>query len=376
MKKIIFLTIFILLAIFLFWTIFSKYSKPNNNIAINNIEVSDKDLNENDIEVVAENLEIPWEVVFLDETTVLITERPGNLKKVNLETKEAKIIYTFNEASHSGEGGLLGMTLHPNFEKNNYIYVYLTYKLGDGLRNKVERYELKNDNLLNKKIIIDGILGASNHDGGRISFGPDGHLYITTGDAQNESSAQQTTNLNGKILRVTDEGEIPEDNPFNNAIYSYGHRNSQGIAWDSSGNLWSTEHGPSGSQTGNDELNLIEIGKNYGWPIVKGTQKNSSMVSPIIESGNNDTWAPTQIIFYNEHLFFTGLKGETIYKARVENRSVINFQQYFKNEWGRLRTIVLGPDNNFYILTNNTDGRGSPKSSDDKLIRISPQIFF
>jgi aldose sugar dehydrogenase len=229
--------------------------------------------------------------------------------------------------------------------------------------------------LNDKVVLLDGVKGASNHDGGRIEFGPDGKLYITTGDAQEPNLAQDTNSLNGKILRINPDGTIPTDNPFNNAVYSYGHRNVQGLAWDDSGNLWATEHGPSGVQTGNDELNYIQKGKNYGWPEIKGQQSKSGMETPVIESGRNDTWAPAGAEYVNGSIFFAGLRGSALYEAKLSGTSVTDTKIHFRGEYGRLRAARLGPDGYLYLTTSNTDGRGSPKTGDDKLIRIHPRVF-
>jgi len=353
-----------------------KTNTTNAVVETNNETSTPSSAEHPDIEVVAQNLDIPWEIVFQDAENALVTQREGSVVKINISNGQVETIHTFSDVGARGEGGLLGTVLHPNFSKNNYIYFYLTYRNNNLLLNRVDRYELVGGKLQNKKTVLDGILGASNHDGGRMAFGPDGLLYITAGDAQNPDSAQVTNDLNGKILRVNDDGSIPGDNPFKNAVYSYGHRNPQGITWDSSGRLWSTEHGPSGLQTGNDELNLIYAGKNYGWPTIKGQQSKDGMVTPVIESGTKDTWAPGQVVFYKDSLFFVGLRGAAIYKATLSGEKVTDFKEYFKNEWGRLRTIVVGPDKYFYILTNNTDGRGIPKKGDDKLIRINPELFY
>jgi glucose/arabinose dehydrogenase len=183
---------------------------------------------------------------------------------------------------HAGEGGLLGMALHPRFDEHHWIYLYLTTVSDGGAENRVERYTFENDRLSDKKIIIDKIPGANYHDGGRIAFSPDGYLYITTGDAGKSNLAQATDSLAGKILRVHDDGSIPLDNPFHNAVWSYGHRNSQGLAWDDRGRLWATEHGRSGILSGFDELNLIEKGKNYGWPVIQGDESREGMERPIV----------------------------------------------------------------------------------------------
>ncbi len=321
------------------------------------------------IEVVADNLDVPWEIVFLPEGEMLLTERPGRLLKIG---KDRKVIEV-NGVHPVGEGGLLGLALHPDFKTNNFIYLYFTSQEGGRFVNQVERYKLQNDSLTDRKVIINGILGSSNHDGGRIAFGPDGYLYITTGDAEQTNLAQDKNSLNGKILRVSADGSIPKDNPFSNAVYSYGHRNVQGIAWDNDGNLWATEHGRSGMLSGMDELNFIKKGNNYGWPIIQGDQQREGMVTPVINSGPNETWAPSGATYLNGSIFFAGLRGETLYEAKISNGKVLELKKHLQKEYGRLRTVKVGPDGYLYILTNNRDGRGTPNTGDDKLIRINPK---
>ncbi len=352
---------------------------PNSNIStetsVKPSEVIEKELTgvTKNTEVLIENLRIPWEIVFIDQNTFLVTERDGNLLKISLQDKNKSLVQKIEGVQHIGEGGLLGLALHPNFNDNNYLYLYFTTRTDGNLKNRLERYEYKDNKLSNKKIILENIPGAANHDGGRIAFGPDNMLYISTGDAQNEQSAQDKNSISGKILRITDEGSIPADNPFGNAIYSYGHRNVQGLAWDDKGQLWVTEHGPSGAQTGNDEVNLIEKGKNYGWPTIKGKQTRDGMELPVYESGTSSTWAPGQIVFYEGSLYFVGLRGEALYQAVIQNNEVTELKQHLKSEFGRLRTIVIGPDGLFYISTSNLDGRGNLRPGDDKIIRIAPK---
>jgi glucose/arabinose dehydrogenase len=317
--------------------------------------------------VVAKNLQIPWEIVFLPNKDALITERPGKVVLLH-QNGVVETIAPLSQVKPIGEGGLLGMALSPKFSQNHFLYLYYTYSSnGQNTLNKVVRMTYENNSLKDEKVLLDGIPGSSNHDGGRIKFGPDGNLYVTTGDAENPSQAQSTSALGGKILRMTEDGKIPSDNPFANYVYSYGHRNPQGLAWDSSGNLWETEHGRS-NPTGYDEVNRIEKGKNYGWPTIQGSEAKSGMVTPILNSGPTTTWAPSGMVFYNNALFFAGLKGNALYE--VKNLSNPILSQHLKSELGRIRDVVVGPDNFLYILTNNTDGRGVPGQGDDKLIRV------
>lgn len=322
---------------------------------------------EPEYDTIVTDLEIPWEVVFLPGGEMLVTERPGKILKISADKKIIKEI----GVKHKGEGGLLGMAIHPDFNKNNFVFVYFSYQDGSVMKNKVVRYTLKDDRLLDDKIILDGIPGSSNHDGGRIKFGPDGYLYITTGDAEHPDSAQDKNSLSGKILRVKEDGGIPADNPFGNAIYSYGHRNPQGIVWDKEGNLWATEHGPSGVLTGNDEVNLIKKGGNYGWPEIKGKVAKEGMITPKVESGREETWAPSGIAYLDGSLYFAGLRGSAVYKV-VINGDKLELSEKYKNTFGRVRTVVVGPDGYLYIATNNKDGRGSPISEDDRIIKIKP----
>lgn len=317
-------------------------------------------------ETVAENLEIPWELVFLPNGDLLVTERPGRLLRIGANRQVIEI----SGVEHRGEGGLLGLALHPDFEQNSYIYLYLTTAEGGGLTNRVERYRLSGNRLSERTVIIENIPGASYHDGGRIAFGPDGKLYVGTGDAGDESSAQDTASLAGKILRVNDDGSVPHDNPFGNAVYSYGHRNVQGLAWDERGQLWATEHGRSGVASGFDELNKIVKGGNYGWPEIQGDEIQGGMLAPELNSGASDTWAPSGLAFSGGRLVFAGLRGASLYVADVVDGRARNLRAYFRGEYGRLRSVIEGPDGSLYFLTNNTDGRGSPRPGDDRIISV------
>jgi glucose/arabinose dehydrogenase len=324
-------------------------------------------------DVVAENLEVPWEVVVLDDGRYLVTERTGAL--VLVENGEQTTLERFDNLEDPllGEGGLLGIAVHPNFEENNYLYVYQTVDR-DAVENTVRRFEVdfENGRLTNEKTIIDGIPSGRIHNGGRISFGPEGYLYVTTGDSAQSELAQETDSLAGKILRLEADGTVPEDNPFGNEVYSYGHRNPQGIAWDQQGNLWATEHGSSGR----DEINLIEQGANYGWPTITGSETAAGMRTPVFHSGQYETWAPAGAAHHDGSLFFAGLRGERLYEARTTDGRVTAFVAHFFNDFGRLRGVTLGPDGEYlYLTTSNRDGRGQPQESDDRLIRVPVEVF-
>lgn len=315
--------------------------------------------------VIAKNLDTPWAIAFLPDNSMLVTIRSGQVIQVESNGTVTPIT-TLSEVKEIGEGGLLGIALHPQFATNHFVYLYYTFEgNGNNTKNKVVRYTFENNLLREDKTIIDNIPGAIFHNGGRIKFGPDNNLYITTGDAREPSLAQDKTSVAGKILRVTDEGKPIIDNPFSNSIYSYGHRNPQGLAWDNEGNLWATEHGNSA----HDEINTIEKGKNYGWPTIEGAQTKPGLESPVIESGT-DTWAPSGAAIINGKLYFTGLRGEALYELDIQTKSL---KTHFKGELGRIREVVVGPDNMLYITTSNTDGRGNPQSDDDKIIRINPK---
>jgi len=303
---------------------------------------------------------------------MLVTERHGKVRLIdsndNLQSEPVAIL---NSVKEIGEGGLLGITIHPNFATNHYVYLYYTYSENNGnVLNRVVRMTYQDEQLKNEQIIIDRIPSASNHNGGRIKFGPDGYLYITTGDAENPSQAQDIRALGGKILRSTDEGKPAPGNPFDNLVYSYGHRNPQGLAWDSTGQLWATEHGRSGVLSGLDELNRIEKGANYGWPTIQGDETKTGMKTPKLHSGSLTTWAPAGAAFVKNSIFFGGLRGQTLYEAVIDKDN-ISLKEHFQGQFGRIRDVIRGPDNMLYITTSNRDGRGNPAASDDKIIRVN-----
>jgi len=336
-----------------------------------------------EVVTVAENLEVPWEIVFAPDGRIFFTERIGTLRVIEDGKLNPEPVTILDVGT--AEGGLLGLALDPNFEQNHYLYLYYTYFEFPFTYNKVVRYTENANSLLDEFILVDKIPGSMIHDGGRIKFGPDEKLYITTGDAGNADSAQDLNSLGGKILRINSDGTVPSDNPFSNSIvFSYGHRNPQGIDWDPiTGKLVASEHGPSGERGfAHDEINIIEAGKNYGWPKVIGGEYNSDFVDPVLHTGD-DTWAPSGATFYDsanipewENKYFVAtLRGNhlRLLDLDVEANQVISSEAIFSN-YGRLRDASMGPDGNLYILTSNQDGRGTPAENDDRILKIIPIV--
>ena len=322
-------------------------------------------------DVIVDGLNNPWEIVFGPNGDIYFTERDGRIWKMS-ESGVAKVIQTFPK-SGSVEGGTLGLALHPEFEENKKIYVYQTNLELEFYQNKVFSFEVDENTLSNKQLILDGIPGAPWHDGGRIMFGPDQKLYISTGDAINPELSQDLSSLAGKILRINSDGTIPNDNPFDSSpVFSYGHRNPQGLAWSPDGLFVSSEHGPSGELGyGHDEINVILKGKNYGWPNVVGNSFDTKFVNPLTHSGES-TWAPSGMVFFDSEKIsdFTGkflvgtLRGEHLMVLDIANDgSMISSEKMFEGEFGRIRTAEISPDGNLYLLTAN--------GNNDKIIRIS-----
>ena len=373
-KYIIYFIIFLLLAIGLM-VILNRVSNENlDHPVITEVSsTKDKEIVVNNIspQIVAQDLEIPWDIAFLPDGRLLVSERIGRLSIITLVGTK-KIIHE-QTVRETGEGGLLGIVLHPDFLINNYIYLYFTSPPDSGeTKNRIERYQLVNDQLTDRLVLLDDIPGAIYHDGGRMEFGPDGFLYVTTGDATRPQIAQDKNSLGGKILRLNDDGSIPLNNPFTNAIYSFGHRNPQGLAWDTAGRLWSTEHGRSGLTSGLDEINLIKLGGNYGWPDSEGDKVKAGTEAPILHSGSDVTWAPASAAFLENRLFVGALAGEALYEARLSNGEIVELKRHFYQQYGRIRTVKVGPDGWLYLLTSNRDGRGRIQVGDDIIIRLDP----
>ncbi|MDE1726109.1 MAG: PQQ-dependent sugar dehydrogenase [Thaumarchaeota archaeon] len=320
------------------------------------------------VQIVATNLQKPWAMSFGDNK-IFFTEKVGRIRVIDNGTLANESVADLHVADIT-DAGLLGIAVHPDFEKNHFIYVYYTYKDGDNLWNKVLRVTESNDKITDATTILDKIPGAEFDDGGVIKFGPDKKLYIGTGDATDQNSTQDLKSLAGKILRLDDDGSIPQDNPFpNSPVYSYGHRNPQGLSWDDKGNLYETEEGP----TRNDEINLIKPGQNYGWPNQECTGAPQSQAALVCY---NPSIGPAGITYYStgkldikNSLILATLIGHSLYQLPVQNGTILE-QKIILDGVGRIRGVSEGPDGYLYILTSNTDGRGFPDSGDDKLLRI------
>jgi len=333
-----------------------------------------------EVKVWVQGLEIPWSLVFLPDGRALVSERPGRIRLI----ENGKLVpepYMIINVKHIGEGGLMGLAVHPDFPNKPYIYAMYTYESDGKIFNRVIRIKDEGRKGVFDKVIIDSILGARFHNGGRIKFGPDKMLYITTGEIFKGELAQDLNSLNGKILRLTPDGEIPSDNPFpNSPIYSYGHRNPQGLAWHpETGDLFESEHGPSGEygRFGHDEINIIVKGGNYGWPKVIGAPGEKEYIDPIVVW--KDATPPSGMTFYKGDLFVATLRSEALIRIKLQRSGksykVTKIERWFafdkrRGKYGRLRDVVVGPDGNLYVLTSNRDGRGNPQPGDDKIYQI------
>jgi glucose/arabinose dehydrogenase len=337
------------------------------------------------LEPFVSNLQVPWSLVFTSPTRALVTERPGKLRAVENGRLLPDPIRTFPEVSNKSEEGLMGMTLDPAYESNHYIYLCIAYQAGNKAADKVVRLTDQGDKLTDDLVIIDGIPAAQYHAGCRLRFGPDGKLYISTGDATDKSTPQNLQSLGGKILRLNADGSTPTDNPFpNSPVWSYGHRNPQGLDWHPiSGTLVETEHGPSGSDGpgGGDEVNIIKPGSNYGWPIVSHDKSQSGMVSPLLVY--TPAIAPASGMFVKGNTFpqltntflFGMLRGEGIIQVVFDAQNpekILSFQKLPGINVGRVRDIVEGPDGYIYFTTSNQDGRGKAREGDDRVYRLVP----
>ncbi len=327
--------------------------------------------------IAAENLFIPWAVAIGPENKIYVTERTGTVRIIENGNLLPEPLIRFSPLFLSnGEGGLMGLALDPDFEQNRYLYVMHTYTQNDATYNRVVRLTEDNNRATIDAVLLDQIPGGLVHNGGRIKFGPDNRLYITTGDVGRAELAQDLSSLAGKILRINPDGSIPEDNPFpGSPVYSYGHRNPQGITWSTEGIMYATEHG----QTAHDEINLIVPGGNYGWPIARGYEEIEGMdiQLPIVQS-DRITWAPSGIAYISQgpwqgRLLVSTLRGEELLVVTLnpEGNAVERVDSVLRQEFGRLREVLQAEDGSVYLTTSNRDGRGIYRIGDDKVIRLT-----
>ncbi len=336
---------------------------------------------EYNIETWVENLDIPWALVFLSEQKALVTEREGRIRLIEGGKLMEGSYLEIEEVHHAGEGGLMGLARHPEYPDEPFIYVMYTYQAPGGPFNRVQRFRDNGISLEPDIVLLEGIPGHRVHNGGRIAFGLDGMLYICTGDIWKAGIAQDPENLGGKILRLSPDGKIPDDNPFpGSPVYSLGHRNPQGLAWHpETGDLFASEHGPSGEfgLRERDEINIVIPGGNYGWPIVVGAARMEPFIDPVI------MWLratpPSGMTFWEDRLYVATLRSRALLRIELEKGGgeykVKKIDRLFARDWengkyGRLRDAVVGPDGALYVLTNNRDGRGSPQPGDDRILRL------
>ena len=316
------------------------------------------------------NLEVPWSLVFINDSHALVSERPGRIRLIINGALQEEPYYVFDSAHASGEGGLMGLAHH-----NNFTYAMLTTRQD----NRVVRLTHHGTQASFDTDILTDIPRARNHNGGRIAIRDD-YLFITTGDTFQASRAQDTDDLAGKILRLYLDGSIPQDNPFSNEVYSYGHRNPQGITWHADGTMYSSEHGPSGDggAFAHDEINIIKKGNNYGWPEVIGAAQDEAYEDPIVV-WKDAAVPPGGLVFWEGDLYVATLRSRSLIRIQLQNHSPTRIERWFATDiyegsYGRLRDATVGPDGALYVTTSNRDGRGFPQDGDDKVLRITSVV--
>jgi len=316
--------------------------------------------------VVASGLQAPWSIVRLESGSTLISERDRGVVVELTSDGELRDVGAIEGVFHDAEGGLLGLAVLDE----EWLYAYFTTESD----NRIERFALEGAagsySLGAGEEVLTGLASAPYHNGGRIAFGPDGLLYATVGDATNLESAQDVDDLNGKILRMTPTGGIPDDNPFDSLVYSMGHRNPQGLAWDNEGQLWASEFG----QDLWDELNRIEPGGNYGWPIIEGRGELDGFIEPLRAWPTRDA-SPSGLAFTRGTFFMAGLRGETLWVIYPLADGGVGDAAWFEGEYGRIRDVTAGPDGSLWMITSNTDGRGDPTPEDDRLIQVNLDVM-
>lgn len=374
-----------------FWAI--DYLEPGEQVVLDRegqpVEepVSEDEVVKYAVEVFADNLFVPWSIVFTSDDRVVFTERNGNVRVIEGGVLKSEPIHRFEEVSVGGEEGLMGLTLDPDYDQNRFMYFSYAYMDGGQMWVKVIRFTDEGDSLGSETVLLDQIPAAQYHAGSRLRFGPDDKLYVTTGDATEKELAQDMNSLAGKILRLNADGSIPEDNPFEDSyVYSVGHRNPQGIDWyPGTDILYSTEHGPSGfdGPGGGDEVNVIVAGGNYGWPRVSHGNNEPGLIAPeivytpAVAPGSGTFYEGDVFPQFTNDFFFGLLRGEGIMRVKVQEDDPSEVLLYEKLEGidvGRVREVVEGPDGLIYFSSSNMDGRGNVQDGDDKIYRLVPTL--
>lgn len=314
-----------------------------------------------DQSTVATDLDVPWGTAFLPDGSALLTLRDEARLLHVRDGQDPVDLGRVDGVEPGGEGGLLGVAVSPTFASDRTVFLYLTAASD----NRVVRVTFEDGRPAQQRAILTGIPKAGNHNGGRLGFGPDGFLYVTTGDAGQPDRSQDRGSLGGKILRITPDGTPAPGNPFEGSpVWSYGHRNVQGIAWAPDGTMYASEFG----QNTWDELNRIEPGKNYGWPLVEGRQPRAGFVEPLVQWTTSDA-SPSGIAYADGAVWMAGLRGESLWRIPVSGNTAGQPQRLLQGEYGRLRDVVVAPDGRLWVLSNNTS-RGSSAPDDDKLLAI------
>jgi glucose/arabinose dehydrogenase len=340
-----------------------------------------------DVATLTSGLDTPWDLAWGPDGVIWVTERGGRISRVDPSTGAATDVGRL-DVLEAGESGLMGMAFHPDFESEPYVYFAHSYGSRSSVRNRLVRMRFDGDRLSDPDVLLSDIPGARNHDGSRLAFGPDGFLYMTTGDAGRRGLAQDLESLAGKVLRLTPDGRPAPGNPFGSAVYSYGHRNPQGLAFHpTTGVLYSAEHGPGD----NDEVNQIRIGGNYGWPAVHGfcdgessaeeefcaeheVQEAMSAWTPTVGLSGLAVYESDLIPGWQGSLLVTSLRGSTLFRLTLsaDGTRVTAREALYAGEYGRLRDVLVGPAGEVYVATSNRDGRGRPASDDDRILKITP----
>lgn len=320
-------------------------------------------------------LQIPWSLAFTPDGRLLITERPGRVRVYQNGQLLTEPALTLTDVFTQGESGILGLAVHPDFASNHLVYLAYTANGPRGPVARLMRFRDVDNRLAEGVVLLDDVPAAGIHNGSRVRFGPDRRLYITFGDVAVPSTAQDVSSLNGKILRLNDDGTAAAGNRFNSPVYSFGHRNPQGIDWHpTTGHLWESEHG----QTNNDEINVIDSGANYGWPTIEADQSRPDMVTPVtyyvpaVAPSGASFYTGTRIPAFRNQLFVATLRGMALLRITVDGRRITAQERLLENRYGRLRDVVSGPDGYLYLCTSNRDGRTTPVADDDRVLRMVP----